>query len=522
MSLSTWIDGLRSQRYTSLPTNSNPISTESIKTYSSTRKRLFQTTLIAVIFMGIVGYSLKSVKTVTIEEEPIEEPDLPFMEAKPVTESSNGRPLDPPEFDVGSEVPPEFDVGSESPHDSVEIPSSDKEEDWKSISNWGLSEELGWISPPYNVSVLGEVAENRYRLGIESGEEGSRAYFQLLHDFALSLPEPLHNQLLSSLYYHYPPNYENIISDSYSGQTNSPSMISFKNIHQTDKEFNPENELPKIWENLNKADGWKMNFLNDQQAHDWMLSKFEGSDVNWAWDYMHRGVLKADFLRYLLPLIIGGVYSDVDTRPIRPIEEWGKNSIELLDLSKTDGEEWKLKISTNPAVIIGIDVDVHNKKGWENEWPRPLGICQWTLSSSPNHPIFLDAVRRVINSTRVVENWENWRINEIEILKSKGENEKVEELKSQHRDHAMNVMEWTGPGLFTDAVVTFLLARYNVSWHRLRSLDHPLRIGDVLILPITGFSPGGERDFGAENPDSIQANVLHNFRGSWKGDGARK
>jgi alpha 1,6-mannosyltransferase len=54
-----------------------------------------------------------------------------------------------------------------------------------------------------------------------------------------------------------------------------------------------------------------------------------------------------------------------------------------------------------------------------------------------------------------------------------------------------------------------LLARYNVTWHRLRALDHPLRIGDVLILPITAFSPGGEPDFHAEPGDSIQADVIH-------------
>lgn len=32
----------------------------------------------------------------------------------------------------------------------------------------------------------------------------------------------------------------------------------------------------------------------------------------------------------------------------------------------------------------------------------------------------------------------------------------------------------------------YLLARYNVTWHRFRALDHPLRIGEVMVLPITG------------------------------------
>jgi alpha 1,6-mannosyltransferase len=51
-------------------------------------------------------------------------------------------------------------------------------------------------------------------------------------------------------------------------------------------------------------------------------------------------------------------------------------------------------------------------------------------------------------------------------------------------------MEHTGPGIWTDAVLAYLKARYNVTWHELRGLQRPLRIGEVLILPITGqFSP---------------------------------
>ncbi|EIW65789.1 hypothetical protein TREMEDRAFT_70437 [Tremella mesenterica DSM 1558] len=294
-------------------------------------------------------------------------------------------------------------------------------------------------------------------------------------------------------------------------------MISYKHIHQTDKTFKNSEET-RAWVNMNKADGWTLNFLDDQAAAAWTKDLFHDTDIEWAWDYMHRGVLRADFLRYLLPLVQGGVYSDVDTLPLRPIEQWGHVRVEYLDISVTDGSDWRSKLSTYPAVIVAIDVDVHAKKGWDKEWPRAVDICQWTLASVPNHPIFLDAVRRVVNSTRVVEAWEIWRAEEIVKLEEAGED--ASDLRGQHTDHAMSVMEWTGPGLFSDSVMAFLLARYHVTWHRLRGLDHPLRIGDVLILPISAFSPGGEADFGAEGPDTPQANVLHEFRGSWKSGGA--
>lgn len=112
-------------------------------------------------------------------------------------------------------------------------------------------------------------------------------------------------------------------------------------------------------------------------------------------------------------------------------------------------------MSTFPTVMVAVDVDVHAHPSWATGWPRPLGICQWTLSSAPNHPIFLDAARRVVNATRVVEAWEKDRTAKIEDLRESQPEEweqKIEQLKGQGRDHAMNVMEWTGPGLFSDAV----------------------------------------------------------------------
>ena len=84
---------------------------------------------------------------------------------------------------------------------------------------------------------------------------------------------------------------------------------------------------------------------------------------------------------------------------------------------------------------------------------------------------------------------------------------------------AFGSMEHTGPGLWSDSVFSYLLARYGITWHDLRALDHPMRIGEVLVLPITAFSPGGQPDFKAKGRDDEQADVVHDFRGSWKAGG---
>lgn len=43
----------------------------------------------------------------------------------------------------------------------------------------------------------------------------------------------------------------------------------------------------------------------------------------------------------------------------------------------------------------------------------------------------------------------------------------------------------------------------------------PLRVGEVAILPVTGFSPGVGL-FGAQATWDAEAMVEHQFRGSWK------
>ncbi|CAD6575672.1 MAG: membrane-bound alpha-1,6- mannosyltransferase Initiation-specific [Tremellales sp. Tagirdzhanova-0007] len=386
---------------------------------------------------------------------------------------------------------------------------------------WGWSEAMGWKQhPDLGLAVLGEPAEEKFRLTVAAGQDGMIEYFTRLQSFARSLPLAIRAPFINSIHSHLPASHRSLVPlDRVIQKRPSASMISYKNIHQTDRNETTLGEETQAWVNLNKPDGWALNFLNDTAAARWVTAHFADSDIEWAWNYMHRGVLRADLLRYLLLLVEGGVYSDIDTLPLRPIEQWGHTNPEYLDISATDGKSWRSLLTASPAVIVAIDVDVHSHPDWAKGWPRPLGICQWTISSAPSHPIFLDAVRRVVNSTRIVEAWENLRaqnISRIEKARPPGWQYQVTQLLSMRRSRAMNVMEWTGPGLFTDAVLAFLLTRYHVTWHRLRGLDHPLRVGDVMILPITAFSPGGEPDFRAETSESPQANVVHGFRASWK------
>ena len=142
--------------------------------------------------------------------------------------------------------------------------------------------------------------------------------------------------------------------------------------------------------------------------------------------------------------------------PIRPVEHWGQNHVEYLDISLTDGPDWIEHLSSQAALVVGFESDVHRHKQWGRSIPRALGVAQWTFAAAPNHPVLLDTVRRVVEATRTVEEWEKWRIAEkerIERLREPGWKDKVDKLSGMQREDRVSVMQWTGPGMWSDSIM---------------------------------------------------------------------
>ncbi|GFZ45636.1 hypothetical protein JCM24511_03364 [Saitozyma sp. JCM 24511] len=422
---------------------------------------------------------------------------------------------------------------------------------------WGLSEDDGWRSTKQGLSDLGMLGEKAYHLDLPSGEAGIIQYFDQLVNFTQSLPSVLQTPLLTSLHDHLPPSHPGLIPAPKPRHRQTPGLVAYKTILQTNATDQNASAAAAPWLEQNGRDGWELEFLDDEAADQWVSDMFNGSDVAWAWEYVGSKApwIGMDMLRYLLLLTRGGLYSDIDTRPIRPIEQWGLRRVEVLDLTSTDGPDWRSNLTTHPGLIIGTETDVHSHPHWlESGWLRPLGMSRGTIGSAPNHPIILDAARRAVNHTRVAQKLREERIAKVvqaiaanrtagampatttmtttmpqpvpTSLASKSapttptttaptststsmNTPSMPKRQVGEEVHEMNVEEWTGSAMFTDAVMAFLRVRYNVTWHRLRGLDHPLRIGDVLILPITAFSSGGEPDFQAGDEDDPQADVVH-------------
>ncbi|KAI8808629.1 nucleotide-diphospho-sugar transferase [Cladochytrium replicatum] len=214
-----------------------------------------------------------------------------------------------------------------------------------------------------------------------------------------------------------------------------------------------------------------------------------------------RKVLKADMFRYLVLHTFGGVYTDVDTVCLKPIDEW---------ILQKDIKSWLYEGSraipgynppeTNPiSTIVGVETDVPISYGdkWKSYYRKPLQLCQWTFAAAPGSRIMADVLHNVLVNLRTTP-VDAWPTSDPTYL--------------------------TGPAPWTDAIYGFAL-EHGVDLERLRGYgDEGRMFGDVLILPITAFSPGlGQvlsTDFGsmgAKRLDSPEARVRHLWKSVWRG-----
>ncbi|ODV83171.1 glycosyltransferase family 32 protein [[Candida] arabinofermentans NRRL YB-2248] len=251
-------------------------------------------------------------------------------------------------------------------------------------------------------------------------------------------------------------------------------------------------------------------------------------------------ILKADFFRYLILFARGGVYSDIDTICLKPISNWSTFDEKLIEKSMSDNVvvEVNSKLRKSPiGLIIGIEADP-NRPDWSDWYARRIQFCQWTIQSKKGHPFLKELILRIVNETN--------RKLELNTLN-----------KIEGKDKGGDIMTWTGPAIFTDTLFDYLnniksngelgdgygigssnwlkYKKYNlkkveteingdpkfsdlqteINWKNLSGLQSPFIIDDVMILPITSFSPGVGQ-MGSKSVDDEMAFVRHMFEGSWK------
>ncbi|KAL9112746.1 MAG: hypothetical protein Q9227_003049 [Pyrenula ochraceoflavens] len=240
-----------------------------------------------------------------------------------------------------------------------------------------------------------------------------------------------------------------------------------------------------------KHPGFVHEVVTDDAAKNLIKYLYAGiPEVIDAFISMPLPVLKADFFRYLILYARGGIYSDIDTSALKAATEWLPEDFDR----------------STVGLITGVEADP-DRPDWSEWYSRRLQLCQWTIQSKPGHPVLRDAVAFITE--------EALRMKKLNILKE-GKMDKT-------------VMEFTGPAVWTDSVFRYFNnpdyfegagGRLNVTAMNFTGLTTQKKIGDVVVLPITSFSPGVGQ-MGAKEQDDPMAFVKHEFEGSWKPAGEK-
>lgn len=267
-----------------------------------------------------------------------------------------------------------------------------------------------------------------------------------------------------------------------------------KNIWQTWKVDVDDNAFPgrfktfqETW--ISKNPDYNHYVITDEQCDTMVEHLYEHvPDVVVAWHLLPKLILKADFFRYLILFARGGVYSDIDTQCLKPIDLW------------VSGNDKLYKKANHAGLVIGIEADP-NRPDWAEWYARRIQFCQWTIQAKKGHPMLRMLVADV---TRIT-------------LRRKAEDTLD---KTVGKDTGGDIMNWTGPGVFTDTVFHYLNGLFGgagntIRWQLFANLETPMVVEDVMVLPITLFLPGVGQ-MGAKSSQDPLAYVQHMFLGSWK------
>jgi alpha 1,6-mannosyltransferase len=242
-----------------------------------------------------------------------------------------------------------------------------------------------------------------------------------------------------------------------------------KTIHQLLISM-PEHPVSKFEPNTHtiswQQSGWKVEYWSEEACIQLAQENITHSETI---QKLPSAILRSDFCRYLVLFRRGGIYNDLDVHLMKPLP-WN-----IMGPSKTDG-------MGPPGLIVGLEGDASTKG-----LPRSPQFLRWTIASTASHLILQGVLDRIAARTP-----------------SRHHAQAIE------REKDVDVMSWTGPSVWTDAVLDYLdctEARLKV----LRDLKEPLRIKDVLVLPKRTFAIIQGDDH--SSPDIL---VKHYFSGTWK------
>ncbi|TFB06086.1 Initiation-specific alpha-1,6-mannosyltransferase [Trichoderma ghanense] len=241
-------------------------------------------------------------------------------------------------------------------------------------------------------------------------------------------------------------------------------------------------------------------FFWDDEGITLFMDEYE-RDFTSDFNSVFTPVERADIFRVLTCRYLGGVYADIDTQPLRPPATWiGPSDLTPWTDDLTNKTHGSDATTTKPVNLIwGIeaDTDPASNTYWRMGYTYPIQLTQWALASSPGHP----ALGQFMDNLRA----------EVRLEKEAGGG----------GDSRADPLTRTGPAAVTLATMQWLEREVNFRWNSLTGLKDGGRaklVRDVLVLPITGFSPGRGTygNMGSKPITHPDARLVHHALGSWK------
>ncbi|SMN22494.1 similar to Saccharomyces cerevisiae YGL038C OCH1 Mannosyltransferase of the cis-Golgi apparatus [Maudiozyma saulgeensis] len=341
----------------------------------------------------------------------------------------------------------------------------------------------------------------------------------------------------------------------------------------------------KKWNQRAQDQGYQYSLVTDDAALSLLENLYaECPLILHAYNLLPTVILKADFFRYLILFARGGIYSDMDTVPLKDLNEWGsisgsqmnnqlleqKNSFipyKNVDRDQVSHNNNNKKNSISPGLVIGIEADP-DRDDWQKWYARRIQFCQWTMQAKPGHPLLRELIMNITSTTLHSVKGDSTFIdskylNDYNVnyrwLRGQNQTYNHSQLKNKKNVDGTDIMNWTGPGIFTDIAFEYFtnliqsnkdilllnpdlikpasendndnsnksIQRFykkinedletsaKLPWEFFAFIKSPIVIDDVMVLPITAFSPGvGQME--ARGVDDPMALVEHLFSGTWK------
>lgn len=247
-----------------------------------------------------------------------------------------------------------------------------------------------------------------------------------------------------------------------------------------------EKEHVKTWSDLNPE--YRLEVLTDEMMESYVKEHFHTSHPDFEEIYFEVKdyILRSDLIRYLILLVDGGVYNDLDVGCEKPIRTWVPP-----------------QYKDSAGIVLGVEVD--NKFGPDGrtfEGGSDLfQLVNWTIMSKPNQPFMWFLVERVMDNIRKLAT-------------------KLDRPISKLKYSIQEVLDLTGPAALTRAFFDYAtdITSSNVTHHNFTKMTKPRLIGEVVILPIQAFGAGHQVKWaGMEDADGSEL-IHHYFAGSWKTD----